>query len=219
VLGYPTHSLSTLHPLVGYPSAILKCYRATVKANCARILTARGKPITFASGAGFHSRQVHTEVRYLVRGNSISGGRSILVSGFRCLFENGNSKKFSQYFLSKLSFDKLSWLIVISPCLTISFGFLAKIGFSQFKCEFSWNKQPILHLVRVLRENGILGLKNENPCFKNFFGVLGSRFRLGGSAESQGFLEVKLSKYQNGFLTMSSPDHKLSRTIFRFTIG
>jgi hypothetical protein len=78
---------------------------------------------------------VHIEVRYLVRGNFFSGERSGLVSGLQCQFENGNSKKFSQYlFLSKLSFDKLSWLIVISPCLKMFFGFLAKIGFFEFKC-------------------------------------------------------------------------------------
>jgi len=46
-------------------------------------------------------------------------------------------------------------------------------------------------LVRVSRESGILGLKNENPCFENFSGVPGSWFRLGGGEESQGFLEVK----------------------------
>jgi hypothetical protein len=74
-------------------------------------------------------------------------------------------------------------------------------------------------LVQVLRESGILGLKNENPCFENFSGVSGSWFCLGGSEESQGFSEVKISKSQNGFLTISSPDPKLSTTIFSFTIG
>ena len=90
---------------------------------------------------------MHTEVRYLVRGNSILGRILGLVSGLWCLFENGNSKKFSQYFLSKLSFDNLSWLIVISPCLRKNFGFLAKIHFFEFKCGFSLNKQRIFHLV------------------------------------------------------------------------
>ena len=71
-----------------------------------------------------------------VRGNYFLGGRLGLVSGLWCLFENGNSKKFSQSFLSKLDFDKLSWLIVISPCLRIFFGFLAKIGFFEFKYRF-----------------------------------------------------------------------------------
>jgi hypothetical protein len=70
-----------------------------------------------------------------------------------------------------------------------------------------------------LRESGILGLKNENPCFENFSGVPGSWFCLGGDEESQGFLEVKNSKSEKKNLTMSSPDSKLSRTIFSFTIG
>jgi hypothetical protein len=74
-------------------------------------------------------------------------------------------------------------------------------------------------LVWVSRESGILGLKNENPCFENFSRVPGSWFHLGGGEESQGFLEVKKLKSENGFLTMSSPDPKLSRTIFSFTIG
>ena len=128
-------------------------------------------------------------------------------------------KNLVSIFLSKLSFDKLSWLIVISPCLRDFFGLLAKIGFFKFKCGFSWNKQPNFHLVWVSRENGILGLKNENPCFANFSGIPGSWFRLRGGEESQGFLEVKNSKSENSFLTMSSPDPKLSRTIFSFTIG
>ena len=63
------------------------------------------------------------------------------------------------------------------------------------------------------------GLKNENPCFKNFSGVSGSLFCLWGGEESQGFPEVKKLKSKNGFLAMSSPDPKLSRTIFSFTIG
>jgi hypothetical protein len=74
-------------------------------------------------------------------------------------------------------------------------------------------------LGQVLRENGILGLKNENPCFENFSGVPGSWFHLGGGEESQGFSAVKQSKYQNGFFTMSSLDLKLFGTIFTFPIG
>jgi hypothetical protein len=70
-----------------------------------------------------------------------------------------------------------------------------------------------------LIESGILGLKNENPCFEKFSKVLGSWFHLEGGEESQGFMEVKNSKYENGFLTMSSPNPKLSITIFSFTIG
>jgi len=73
-------------------------------------------------------------------------------------------------------------------------------------------------LGQVSRENGILGLKNENPCFKNFSGVSGSWFYLGGGEESQGFTEVENSKYKNYFFTMYSLDLKLSGTIFSFPI-
>jgi hypothetical protein len=69
----------------------------------------------------------------------------------------------------------------------------------EFKCGLSWNKKPILDLVRVSREIGILGLKNENPCFEIFYRVPGSWFRLGGGEESQGFSEVKNLKFENGF--------------------
>jgi hypothetical protein len=71
----------------------------------------------------------------------------------------------------------------------------------------------------VSRESGILGLKNENPCFEKFSGVPGSWFHLGEGEESQGFPEVKNSKYEHGFLTMSSLNPKISRTIFSFAIG
>ena len=100
-----------------------------MKPKYARILTDAGRWITFHSGVGICSGWMHTEARYLGSRRNILGGRSGLVLGLQCLLENGNSKKFSQYFLSKLSFDKLSWLIVVSPCLRIFFGFLAKIGF------------------------------------------------------------------------------------------
>ena len=95
--------------------------------RCARILVARGRLITFDSGLRIHSGAMHTEARYPVSGKNLLGGRSGLVFGVWCLLENGNSKKFSQYFLSKLSFDKLSWLIVI--CLRIVFGFLLEVVF------------------------------------------------------------------------------------------
>ena len=95
---YPTYSLSTLQPPIGYPSALLKCYRATVKGSCARILSGRGRLITFASGLGIHFGWMHTEATYPLRGNNFLCGRSGLVSGLRCLFENGNAKTFSQYF-------------------------------------------------------------------------------------------------------------------------
>ena len=38
-IGYPTHSLSTLQPPVGYPSSLLKCCRPIVRGSCARFLT------------------------------------------------------------------------------------------------------------------------------------------------------------------------------------
>ena len=104
MLGYPTHSLSTLQHPLGYPSALLKCCRATMKHNCARVLAARGRLITFALGAGFQSRQVHTEVRYLVMRNFVLGGRLGLFLGLRCLFENGNSKKILSVFFVKTQF-------------------------------------------------------------------------------------------------------------------
>jgi hypothetical protein len=74
-------------------------------------------------------------------------------------------------------------------------------------------------LDQVSRENGSLGLKNENPCFENFSEVPGSWFLLGGGEESQGFSEVKHSKYKNGFFTMSSLELNLSGTISNFPIG
>ena len=98
-----------------------------MRQGCARILTGRGRLITFASGLGIHFGQMHTEARCPMSGKNVLRGISALVSGLRCLLDDGNSKKFSQYFLSKLSFDKLSWLIVI--CLTIFFGLLSKIVF------------------------------------------------------------------------------------------
>ena len=63
-----------------------------MKLNCARILAAYGRLITFAPTLGIRSGQVHTEVRYPGRGKNVLGGRSGLVSGLRCLLENGNSK-------------------------------------------------------------------------------------------------------------------------------
>ena len=102
MLGYPTHLLSTLHPTVGYPSTLSKCCTLTVRPRWARILATPGRLITFDSGVGIRSGQMHTEARYPMSGKNILGGISGLVSGLRCLFENDNSKKFSQYFLSNL---------------------------------------------------------------------------------------------------------------------
>ena len=91
-----------------------------------------GRWLKFDSGVGIYPGQMHTEARYLGRRKIILYRRSGLVLGLRCLLENGNSKKFSQYFLSKLSFDKLSfdklsW--VFAFCLQIFFGFLSKLVF------------------------------------------------------------------------------------------
>ena len=70
------------------------------------------------------------QVRCPGRGNSLLGEKSGLVSGHRYLFENGNSKKFSQCFVSKHSFYKLSWLRICS-CLRNFSGFLTQSGFSK----------------------------------------------------------------------------------------
>ena len=86
-----------------------------------------GRWINFDSGVGIRSDRMHTEARYLVSGKNLLGRRLGLVSGLQCLLENGNSKKFSQYFLSKLSFDKLSWVFAI--CLGNFFAFLSKVVF------------------------------------------------------------------------------------------
>ena len=83
--------------------------------------------INFDSGVRVCPGQKHSESRYLVSGKILLDGISGLILGLRCLLENGNSKKFSQYFLSKLSFDKLSWVFAFS--LTKFFGFLSKLVF------------------------------------------------------------------------------------------
>jgi hypothetical protein len=124
VLGYPTLPPSTLHPSVGYPSALSLHCHPTVKRRCARIVKEAGRWINFDSGVGICLGQKHTEARYLVSGKNILDGISGLVLGLWCLLENGNSKKFSQYFFSKLSFDKLSW--VFAFWLRKFFGFLSK---------------------------------------------------------------------------------------------
>ena len=98
-----------------------------MRPRCARILAALGRLITFDSRVGIRSGQMHTEARYPVSGKNLLGIRLCLVSGLRCLLENGNSKKISQYFLSKLSFDKLSWVFAI--CLRNFLGFLSNVVF------------------------------------------------------------------------------------------
>ena len=76
---------------------------AIVRDKCTRFPRLRGRLITFAPGFKIYFGQVDMRVRYPGIGKNVLGGRSGLVSGLRCLFENGNSKKFSQYFLSKLT--------------------------------------------------------------------------------------------------------------------
>ena len=46
--------------------------------------------------------------------------------------------------------------------------------------------------------------KTENSCLKNFFRVMGQKLALREIEESQGFPEVKHSKYQNGFFLITS---------------
>jgi hypothetical protein len=86
-----------------------------------------GRWIKFDLGVGICLGQMHTEARYLGRRKILLYGISVLVLGLWFLLENGNSKKFSQFFLSKLSFDKLSW--VFAFCLRNFFGFFVKMGF------------------------------------------------------------------------------------------
>ena len=86
-----------------------------------------GRWIKFDSGVGICPGQMHTEARYRVRGKILLDRRSGLVLGLQFLLENGNSKKFSLFFLSKLNFDKLSWVFAI--CLRTFFGFLSKVVF------------------------------------------------------------------------------------------
>ena len=108
-------------------SALLKRCMATVRDKCARFPRLRGRLITFSPRLRIRSGQVDMRVRYPGRGKNASGARLRLVSGLWCLLENGNCKNFSQHFLSKLSFDKLSW--VFAFCLQKFFGFLSKLVF------------------------------------------------------------------------------------------
>ena len=88
----------------------------------------------------------------------------------------------------------------------------------ESKWWFFYIKQPICHLDQDLRENGRFGWKNENPCFENFSGVPGHKLSLGEVEDSQGFLEVKHSKYKNGVFTMHSLDQYIFVSIFKFRI-
>ena len=74
-----------------------------------------GRWIKIDSGVGICPGQMRTEAGYLGRRKILSYGRSGLVFYLGFLLENDNFQKFSQYFLSKLSFDKLSWVFCILP--------------------------------------------------------------------------------------------------------
>ena len=103
-----------------------------MKPRCARILVHPERLITFDSGVEIWSGWMHSEDRYPVSGKNLLGGRLGLVLGLQYLFENGNSKKFSQYFLSKLSFDKLCWVFCNLPSkffwIFVKSGFLSSSG-------------------------------------------------------------------------------------------
>jgi hypothetical protein len=79
-----------------------------VKRKCARIVQLAGRWIKSDSGVGISSGHMRIEARYLGRRKLLSYGRLGLVLDLECLLEHGNFQKFSQYFLSKFSFDKLS---------------------------------------------------------------------------------------------------------------
>ena len=99
MLGYHTLPPSTVNLSLGYPSALSPHCWLAVKGRCAKIVTDAGRWINFDSGVRIHSGQMHTEARYLGSGKNILGGIFFLVLGLQCLLENGNLKKFSQYFL------------------------------------------------------------------------------------------------------------------------
>ena len=95
---------------------------------------------------------------------------------------------------------------------------LSSIWLFEDGCGVFHIKKPKCHLDQYLTENGRFRWKTKNPCLKKFFGVTGQKLDLGKVEQSQGFLKVKHSKFQNGFLTMDSLDQDLSNTIFSFQI-
>ena len=115
---------------------------------------------------------MHTEARYLVRGKILFDGRLGLVLGLRCPLENGNFKKICQYFLSKLSFDKLSW--VFAFCLGIFFGFLSKWVFrAQVWVIMEWETNITFDSGFERKWN--IGVKKWKPMFRKFlrgFGLM-----------------------------------------------
>jgi hypothetical protein len=100
-----------------------------VRQRCARIVQEAGRWIKTDSGVRICPGQMHTEAGYLGRRKILSYRRLGLVLDLGCLLENGKFKKFNQYFLSKLSFDKLSWVFCILPWK--NFWNFVKMGFSS----------------------------------------------------------------------------------------
>ena len=114
---------------ISLPSTLSPHCWPTMRRRCARKVQEARRWTNFDSGVEICPGQMHTEDRYLVRGKILFDLRSGLVLGLRCLLENGNFKKFCQYFLSKLSFDKLSWVFCILP--SKNFWNFVKMGFSS----------------------------------------------------------------------------------------
>ena len=83
-----------------------------------------GRWLKSDSGVGISSGQMRIEARYLGRRKLTSYRRSGPVLDLEFQFENDNSLKISQYFLSKFSFDKLS--LVFEFCLRKFFEVLSK---------------------------------------------------------------------------------------------
>jgi hypothetical protein len=100
-----------------------------VRQRCARKVHEAGRWIKIDSGVGICPDQMHTEDGYLGKRKILSYGISSLFLDLGYLLENCNFKKFSQYFLSKLNFDKLSW--VFAFCLGKIFGILSKWVFQD----------------------------------------------------------------------------------------
>ena len=72
---------------------------------------------------------------------------------------------------------------------------------------------------RTSMKNGSKWRKNENPCFKNLFGVMVLDLSIKEGEESPSFLEGRNENSQNGFFTIGSHGWELSGSILRFEIG
>ena len=81
MIGYLTLPPSTLHPFLGYRSALSPHCQPTVKRRCARIVKEAGRWINFDSGVGICPGQMHTKARYRERGKMILNKRLGLVLG------------------------------------------------------------------------------------------------------------------------------------------